>query len=73
MYMIAKLDTRALNDLQAFEQDKGVTLLALEKHGEDMEVAPEDVSIQPAGLDERTIEELQRLEQTLGVCLIAVR
>ena len=73
MYVIAKLDNRALNDLQAFEQNNGVTVLALEKRGEDTELAMEDMSIRPAGLDEKTIEELQRLENALGVCLIAVR
>ena len=76
MYVIAKLDSRALKDLQAFEESKGVTLLALAKHeGEnalDTAVAAGEAPIRPAGLDEKTIEELQRLENALGVCLIAV-
>jgi len=62
MYVLAKLDEQKLKEIQEFEREEGVRVVALQ-----------DVPLAPASLDGAKLHALQDLEKELGICLVAVR
>ncbi len=61
MFVIAQLRGEQVDQLQRFEQTKGIKVLALA-----------EMKVNPAPLDAEGLEELRKLEEELGVCLLAV-
>lgn len=62
MYVPAGLSEDEIHDLQSFEAESGLRVLAL---------AP--LRVEPAAISADILARLQQLERELGVCLLAVK
>lgn len=62
MFVYSRLNDEQLKDIQRYEQETGVKLIALSE----IHVKPKEVKVDK-------VEEIHQLEKALGVCLIAVQ
>ena len=62
MFVYSRLTDDQLKDLQSYEQQTGVKLIALS-----------EVYVKPKALGEDKLSDIKALENSLGVCLVAVQ
>ena len=61
VFAVSKVGESKLEKIKAFEQETGVTLLALN-----------ELDVEPAKIGGETLDEIKALEEELGVTLVAV-
>lgn len=61
VYAVSKVGDSKLDKIKEFEQETGVTLLALS-----------ELNVEPAKIEGDTLDEIKALEKELGVTLVAV-
>lgn len=61
VYAVSKVGESKLEKIKAFEEETGVTLLALS-----------ELDVEPAKLQDGTLDDIKALEEELGVTLVAV-